>query len=114
MADRNIMCATTAEGFELSSDKLHGTNKANRVAGTSTSFVGLMPPVAASVTSRPVAHPPTNTSSSSTGRNSRTTRSNSSRLGSLMEQLSQSACQLAFGELAFARAAVTECVDERE
>lgn len=37
MADRNITCAATVEGFELSSDEVHGSNKANRVVGNGNS-----------------------------------------------------------------------------
>src|SRR5687767_390482 len=72
-----------------------------------------MPPAAGSVMSSPVAHPPTKTSSSSSGCSSLTAASSRGRFGSFME-VSQPLDQFLLRELSFSGATFTKRIDERE
>src|SRR6266540_2059805 len=71
-----------------------------------------MPPAAGSVMNRPVMHPPTNTSSSSTGASRRTTDSKSARFGSATEESPKACAQLFLRKLPLARASVAQRIDQ--
>lgn len=61
---------------------------------------------------RPVVHPPTNTSSSSTGASRRTTDSNRARFGSATEKSPKLGAELPLSQLALAYPSVPKSVDQ--
>src|ERR1039458_9725040 len=78
----------------------------------STSIVARMLGAAGSVTNRPVAQPPTKTSSSSSGRNNRAAESRSCRLVSPMDCRPKATDYHLLGQFAIARTPVPEGVGQ--